>query len=178
MVVVLVVGYGVFRVVRHFAFPARATAPVCLRRPTTPIEAHPIVAFGDSITWGYDASNNCVALSAVRDPAPRLHRPGPDDTTYPADLTRLQRSMVLDYGVPDETTAGGLRRLPAVLAATHPRAVILLEGVNDLVAGASPRTLPRELPAWFTWPGRHASSSSRSCRPISTAIPYPSRRLT
>jgi len=52
-----------------------------------------MVAFGDSITWGANASNNTTnnyqSVLPLSD-----HLPGPNDNTYPGDLGRaLQRTV-------------------------------------------------------------------------------------
>jgi len=69
----------------------------CDRAPTLPkLSSHDvIVAFGDSLTHGTGAS---------------------DDTAYPAVLASLTRRTVINAGVPGDTTASGLQRLPGVLA--------------------------------------------------------------
>ncbi|MDQ2740853.1 MAG: SGNH/GDSL hydrolase family protein [Chloroflexota bacterium] len=95
-----------------------------------------IVAFGDSITWGANATNNSV--QHYRPLLPLIwHTPGKQDTTYPGVLQRMARRTVLDYGVPGETTAEGLPRLIQLMAAIRPRLVLLMEGTNDMLA-ASP----------------------------------------
>ena len=69
-----------------------------------------IVAFGDSLTAGVGASS------------------GAD---YPAQLASLTGYRVVNAGVSGETTAEGVKRLPAVLAKYSPELLILLEGGND-----------------------------------------------
>lgn len=94
----------------------------CDRAPTLP-RLNPqdvIVAFGDSLTHGTGAS---------------------DDTAYPAVLASLTGHTVINAGVPGDTTASGLLRLPAVLAEHKPRLVLLCLGGNDML---------RKLPAAAT----------------------------
>jgi len=86
----------------------------CDRAPTLPkLNANDvIVAFGDSLTHGTGASA---------------------DTAYPAVLASLTGLAVINAGVPGDTTASALQRLPAVLAEHQPRLVLLCLGGNDML---------------------------------------------
>ncbi len=93
--------------------------------PPPQLSATEFVCFGDSMTAGLN-----LAL-------PRLIASPPG--SYPADILTLltnryttQNIKVLDEGIPGEAVGDGLRRLPGVLAADRPDAVLLLEGVNDV----------------------------------------------
>ena len=71
-----------------------------------------ILAFGDSLTVGVGTGR---------------------DSAYPAVLQRMTRIEVINAGVSGETSAQGLRRLPAVLDEYQPDLVILCHGGNDFL---------------------------------------------
>jgi len=71
-----------------------------------------VLAIGDSITYGTGA---------------------PDGASYPAELARLTGWQVVNAGVPGETAAQVLARLPALLAEHQPALVILGAGGNDFL---------------------------------------------
>ncbi len=95
-----------------------------------------MVAFGDSITWGANASdnttNNYQSILPLSD-----HLPGPGDNTYPGELGRALQRTVYDYGYPGQTTQTDLPRLKNVLSEVQPKSILLMEGTNDIIGGRS-----------------------------------------
>ena len=85
------------------------------------------LAFGDSLTAGTTSPAVTRAMSAGL------------PQSYPFKLLELlaaryrdQALVVENAGLPGEAAADGVRRLPGVIAAQRPEAVILLHGVNDV----------------------------------------------
>ena len=85
-----------------------------------------ILAFGDSLTYGTGAGR---------------------EEAYPIVLSRLIRRPVVGAGVPGETTADGLERLPAVLDEVKPRLMLLCMGGNDMLRKVEPASIESNLRA-------------------------------
>jgi lysophospholipase L1-like esterase len=84
-----------------------------------------LLAFGDSLTDGVGGAGQ----------------------NYPQQLARLLDREVVNLGLPGDTTADGLRRLPAALQQHRPDLLILCLGVNDLLRGVPPAAVLANLGA-------------------------------
>jgi lysophospholipase L1-like esterase len=88
--------------------------PACSKGPRgQPVPAGAtVLALGDSITYGTGAT---------------------PDTSYPAVLAQLTGWNVINAGVPGDTSAQALERLPDLLAQHSPQLVLVSIGGNDLL---------------------------------------------
>lgn len=102
---------------------AAGTAWWWTRRPApvvnSPPRAGPIMAFGDSLTYGVGAS-----------PASPNPEPG---ASYPDQLSRLIGRPVVNRGYPGDTIAEAAGRLDRDVLAENPSIVIVLLGGNDFL---------------------------------------------
>lgn len=71
-----------------------------------------ILAFGDSITYGYRVDK---------------------DKSYPSQLSSLLHAEVINAGVNGEVTSSGLKRLPSLLDQHKPQILIICHGGNDII---------------------------------------------
>ena len=83
-----------------------------------------ILAFGDSLTYGYNAKPN---------------------ESYPAVLSRLSGHKVINAGISAESSHDGLKRLPALLEDESIKLMILFFGGNDIMQGLSVESLKSNL---------------------------------
>ena len=82
-----------------------------------------ILAFGDSLTYGYGAV----------------------DAAYPLALERLTNRRVINAGISGEVSAIGLQRFSKLLDKHHPSLVILCHGGNDILRRESHDALKENL---------------------------------
>ena len=101
---------------RALLLAAAATLAACGKRKAVPGQALPagatVLALGDSITDGTGAAA---------------------EAAYPVQLARATGWNVVNGGVPGDTSAQALARLPALLAEHHPALVIISIGGNDFL---------------------------------------------
>ena len=83
-----------------------------------------ILAFGDSLTYGYNAQPN---------------------ESYPFILSHLSGHKVINAGIPAESSHDGLRRLPKLLEDDSIKLMILFFGGNDIMQGLSMERLKSNL---------------------------------
>ena len=99
--------------------PALLLAACSRKRPR--MDALPagsaVLALGDSLTYGTGASS---------------------ETSYPTVLAKLTGWNVVNAGVPGDTAAGALARLPGLLQEHQPRLVIVSIGGNDFLRRMPP----------------------------------------
>ncbi len=83
-----------------------------------------ILAFGDSLTYGYNAKPT---------------------ESYPAILSTMTGLNVINEGIPAETSQGGLKRLPQLLKDPSIKLMILCIGGNDMMQQISMDVLKNNL---------------------------------
>lgn len=107
-----------------------------------------ILAFGDSLTFGTGAA------------------PG---KSYPAVLEKLISRKVVNAGIPGETTARGLARLPVLLDKHRPALLIICHGANDLIQGMGERQAADNIREMIRLAGKHEAQV------LLVGVPYPGR---
>jgi acyl-CoA thioesterase I len=99
---------------RSFLLVLSASLAACGRQPRMAAVAPgaTVLALGDSITFGTGAS---------------------PETSYPTVLAQLTGWTVVNAGVPGDTSAGALARLPGLLQEHAPQLVLVSIGGNDFL---------------------------------------------
>jgi len=92
------------------AFLLSCSEPDVMLAPLS--QEQPILAFGDSITFGYGALA---------------------EQSYPAQLSELINISVINAGVNGELSSRGLARLEALLELHKPQLLLLCHGANDML---------------------------------------------
>lgn len=93
--------------------------------PKKPIDKEAVIlAFGDSLTYGYGAT---------------------PEESYPARLEKMLGRKVINAGVSGELSDAGLKRLPSLLREYHPKLLILCHGGNDILQKKSTDLLRHNL---------------------------------
>ncbi len=112
-----------------------------------------IVAFGDSLTVGYQSPTPAVPAGAA--------------TPYGQFLQQMLdgRAEVVIRGISGELTADMLQRFTRAALALRPNDVIILGGTNDLGWGAEPAAIARNLIELY-----HRSRTA-GARPIAVTVP-------
>lgn len=72
----------------------------------------PILAFGDSLTFGYGAAKN---------------------ESYPAQLSKIIDKEIINEGINGELSRNGLNRLEKILDKHQPQLLLLCHGANDML---------------------------------------------
>ncbi len=111
--------FGIFLFVLVVTMLTRDTSVVFRLQPNDKI-----VAFGDSITFGYGVGAS---------------------HSYPSILTSLCGHQIDNEGVSGETSAEGLERLAGVLEKSDAKLIILCMGGNDIIQGKSQKLLKDNL---------------------------------
>jgi acyl-CoA thioesterase-1 len=91
----------------------------CGRKPRLPALAagETVLALGDSITFGTGAA---------------------PEASYPTVLARLTGWNIVNAGIPGDTSAGALARLPGLLQEHSPKLVLVSIGGNDFLRKVAP----------------------------------------
>ena len=85
-----------------------------------------IIAFGDSLTYGYGADTK---------------------DNYPSVLSKLSGYRVINAGLSGELSSQGLRRLPSILKDSNAKLLLLCHGGNDILQRRSKKELKSNLKA-------------------------------
>jgi hypothetical protein len=137
------------------ASDARGTTASCTFNVTVappPLSRTVFLAFGDSMTAGEITVPTATGLRA--DGLPNFKLVVVPTRSYPSELLTLLRARYItqaaqfvmsNAGLPREWAIDGAVRFPQVMAGSGAQVVLLLEGVNDLIALGTPGVRPAVL---------------------------------
>ncbi|MCW8994809.1 MAG: GDSL-type esterase/lipase family protein [Psychromonas sp.] len=113
-------------------------------------QQQPILAFGDSLTYGYGADKA---------------------QSYPAVLSTLINRQVINEGVNGELSAAGLLRLEALLDKHNPQLLLLCHGANDILQQRDLNKMADNLSAMITL------AQHKNIQVLLIAVPQVNQRL-
>ncbi|WP_019613422.1 GDSL-type esterase/lipase family protein [Psychromonas ossibalaenae] len=111
----------------------------------------PILAFGDSLTFGYGA---------------------PENKSYPAQLSTLINMPVINAGINGELSKNGLARLEQLLELHDPQLLLLCHGANDMLQKSNLSLMADNLRAMITM------AQERDIQVVLIAVPNTTLLLT
>jgi len=114
-------------------------------------ETDPILAFGDSLTFGYGA---------------------PKSQSYPSVLSELSGLTVINAGINGELSIDGLNRLKSFLDEYKPQLLLLCHGANDMLQKKDLSEMSSNLEAMITM------AQNREIQVLLIAVPNTNLTLT
>ncbi|OQX13199.1 MAG: hypothetical protein BWK76_16540 [Desulfobulbaceae bacterium A2] len=102
----------------------------CIEKTSKPFTT--ILGFGDSITAGVPYVSTSWSGNGCRCATDSSCCAGYEPTLEALLQRSYPNTVVVNWGVPGETTGDGLSRLSSALWASRPSHVLLMEGTNDL----------------------------------------------
>lgn len=116
--------------VRWLNGPLKMLAALLLAGVVLPAQAATILVFGDSISAAYGLEANAGWVQLLQ---------------QKLDKNTAKKHRVINGSLSGETTSGGVRRLPPLLAQHHPDLVVLELGGNDGLRGQPPKMMAANL---------------------------------
>ena len=114
-------------------------------------QQQPILAFGDSLTFGYGANK---------------------EQSYPAQLSKLINRQVINEGINGELSSAGLLRLEKLLDIHNPQLLLLCHGANDILQKRDLNKMADNLKAMIT------QAQDREIQVVLIAVPQVNLLLT
>ncbi|MFN3587463.1 MAG: arylesterase [Moraxellaceae bacterium] len=116
--------------VRWLNGPLKILAALLLAGVVLPVQAATILVFGDSISAAYGLEANAGWVQLLQ---------------QKLDKNTAKKHRVINGSLSGETTSGGVRRLPPLLAQHRPDLVVLELGGNDGLRGQPPKMMAANL---------------------------------